>query len=109
VDPNGSASLESTLHDEEARVDAEISTKEAIAALIFDYEYSDGEERPSEDACNDLGEKIRDAVVADPYEVGVDALEVFILALAAEGVDVSDPRFGRALEFTVSSLADAYS
>lgn len=109
VGPNGSASVESTFHDEEARVDAEISTKEAISAFIFDYEYPHGEERPSEDTCNDLGEKIRDALVVDPYEVGVDTLETFILGLAAEGVDLNDPRFGRALELAVGSLAEGYT
>lgn len=36
----------------------QVDYEEAVASLIFDYEYTDPEDRPPEEACTELGRKI---------------------------------------------------
>lgn len=96
---SGNASVESDLVTDDELCDFEVDTKESIAGIIFDYEYDENAEmRPTGDTCNALAERIRDAYAGNPYVVGVNAIESLLLALAAEGVDLSDVRFTKAVE-----------
>lgn len=106
TDGTGNVALESNLLDEDEQASWEVDTKEAISATIFDYEYGEDEERPSEETCNALGEQIRDEIVYDPYKTGVDAIESFLMALAGEGMDLNDGRFGAALFTALETLAN---
>lgn len=42
------------------------------------------------------------------FNIAVDGLESFILALAAEGVDIEDPRYAKALQTALDAIAHEY-
>jgi hypothetical protein len=44
--------------DSAARESAEMETVEQIAAIIFDHDYPEGQERPTEETCHDLARAI---------------------------------------------------
>lgn len=106
ADKDGNASVESDLVTDDDLCDFAVDTKESIAALIFDHEYDEDEVRPTEDTCHALAERIRDSYVENPYAVGVNAIESLLLALAAEGVNLSEARFTRAIETALEVLAN---
>lgn len=64
----------------------------------------EGETRGS--ITSDLHERENDLVLDTDYNVGVDALESFILACACAGVNVESIEFVYAIETTVESLSN---
>jgi len=106
VGPNGAADLQSFAHAPECTEEEFVNAKDFVAATIFDYDYPDNEERPSEDTCCKLGEKIATELFVDDYDANLDGIESFILALAAEGVNLNDPRFAAALHTSIEACAN---
>lgn len=68
--------------------------------------YTDDEGETRGSITSDLHERENDLVLDTDYNVGMDALESFILACACAGVDICSVRFIQAIEETVESLSN---
>ena len=105
TDNNGFAIMKSSLSSTCQTDEFAAELQETIAATLFDHAYGLLEERPSQETCTLLSQKIC-AQIINALAIGVDALESFILALAEQGFDLSDSRFGAALDTALQAIAN---
>lgn len=68
--------------------------------------YTDDEGETRGSITSDLHKREYDVVLDTDYNVGVDALESFILACACAGMDICSGQFIQAIETTVESLSN---